>query len=187
MRGTRWLVLVAIAAILGGIVYTYRAQKRIVGAQAIPAPTPLPEDLHSAAQFWCWTETDAKNRNRVTADICASDVKEVKDSSRLDLKEVTLKLPNKTGEAYDLIKSSAASYYKADHRLYAEGAVSITLNVPVTGQPKHALVTVKSSAVNFNTDSGRAETDQPSSFTFENGTGKATGRVLRSRRRTSCA
>ncbi len=28
MRGTRWLVLVAIAAILGGVGLTYRAQKR---------------------------------------------------------------------------------------------------------------------------------------------------------------
>ena len=103
-RGTRWLLLVAIAAILSGIGYTYKAQKKIIIAQALPAPTPLAGNLHSAALNWCYTETDAKNHNRVTAEICASDFKEVKDSSRVDLKDVTLKLPNKTEATYDLIK-----------------------------------------------------------------------------------
>ena len=38
MRGMRWLLLVAIAAILGGVVYQYRAQKEILARNAPPTP-----------------------------------------------------------------------------------------------------------------------------------------------------
>ena len=38
MRGTRWLLLVAIAVILTGIAITYRAQKKVIEAGAPPTP-----------------------------------------------------------------------------------------------------------------------------------------------------
>jgi len=85
MRGPRWLLLLAIAAILGGIVFTYRAQKRSAAAHAPAKPKELPDDLHSSAQLWHWVETDAKT-GHVRADITAEDFREVKDSSRVDLK-----------------------------------------------------------------------------------------------------
>ena len=44
-----------------------------------------------------------------------------------------------------------------------------------TQSPKHTLISIKSSGVNFDTASGTAATDRASSFAFENGTGSATG------------
>ena len=41
MRGMRWLLLVAIAAILGGVVYQYRAQKKLLAGSAPAAPAPF--------------------------------------------------------------------------------------------------------------------------------------------------
>jgi lipopolysaccharide export system protein LptA len=174
MRGTRWLLLVAIVAILGGVGATYRAQKKLVKKMAVAKPQDLPEDVGAQAKLWTFVEYDGKT-NRIKAEISAKDMTEVKDSSRVDLRGVTLKLPSRKGDTYNLVKSAAAEYYRSDHRLYSPGDVEITLAIPFQGKPRHQLVTIHSSAVGFNSESGHAQTEQPSTFTFENGTGKATG------------
>jgi lipopolysaccharide export system protein LptA len=172
MRGTRWLLLVAIVAIVTGLGLTYRAQKKAIRAAAPNRPASLPDDLNSSAQDWFYRETNAK---QALVEVSAKDALEAKDSSRVDLKGVTLKLHDKRGGTYDLVTSAAASYYKTDHRFYSEGEVQITLKVPEEGQPKHQLISIKSSGVNFDTNSGQAETDRPADFAFEHGTGHATG------------
>ncbi len=172
MRGTRWLLLVAIVAILTGLGLTYRAQRQALRAQSPPRPDALSAGLNSTARNWSYTET---NSNHTTFEITAADFSEVKDSSRVDLKEVVLKLYSKKGDTYDLVKSAAASYFKNDHRFYSEGDVEITLAIPKTGEPKHTLISIKSSGVSFDTSSGQANTDRASGFAFENGTGSATG------------
>ena len=177
MRGTRWLLLVAIVAILGGIGVKYRAQLKVLRVRdlALAKPAPLSDDLNSSSVDWHWVERDTHDgTGRVMAEIWAKDATEVKDSSRADLKGVTLRLSSKKGDTYDLIKSEAASFYRADQHLHADGPVDITLKVPVEGQPKRTPVSVKTSGVTYNTD-GRAETDRPSSFTFERGSGTAKG------------
>jgi lipopolysaccharide export system protein LptA len=174
MRGPRWLLLLAIAAILGGIGLTYRAKKRSAAAHAPAMPSELPADLHSNAQLWHWVETDAKS-GHVRADITAADFREIKDSSRVDLQGMKLRLPGKKDQTYDLVDAANAQFFKSEHRLYSSGDVLITLNLPMSGTAQRAPVVVHSSAVTFNTDSYHAETDSPSTFTFQNGSGKATG------------
>ncbi len=172
MRGTRWLLLVAIAAIIAGLGLTYRAEKKAIRAQAPPKPASLPDDLNSSAENWTYTQSNAST---TTVEVTAKDALEAKDSSRVDLKGVTLKLHDKRGGTYDLVTSAAASYYKTEHRFYSEGAVHIVLKVPETGEPKHQLITIDSSGVTFDTNSGQAETDRPADFAFEHGTGHSTG------------
>ena len=174
MRGTRWLLLLAIVAILGGVGVTYRAQKKLVKTLAVAKPQDLPENVGSQAELWKFVEYDGKT-NRIKAEIIAKDMTEVKDSSRVELKDVTLKMPSRKGDTYNLVKSAAASYFRSEHRLYSEGEVEITLAIPFQGKPRHQLVTIHSSGVGFNSETGHAQTDRPSSFTFENGSGKATG------------
>jgi lipopolysaccharide export system protein LptA len=172
MRGTRWLLLVAIVAIVSGLGLTYRSQKHLRREQSPPKPAALPDDLNSSAVNWTYTET---NSNRTTVEISARDAKEARDSSRVDLTDLTLKLHSKTGETYDLIKSAAASVFKADHRFYSEGQVEITLAIPEKGQPTHTPISIKSSGVTFDTSTGGADTDRPCDFVFEHGTGQAIG------------
>jgi lipopolysaccharide export system protein LptA len=174
MRGPRWLLLLAIAAILGGIGLTYRAKKRSAAAHAPAMPVELPADLHSAAQLWHWVETDTKT-GHIRADITAEDFREIKDSSRVDLKGMKLKLPGKKDQTYDLVDAASAQFFKSEHRLYSSGEVLITLNLPMSGSSQRAPVVVHSAAVTFNTETYRAETDSPSTFTFQNGSGRATG------------
>ena len=174
MRGPRWLLLVDIVAILGGVGAKYRAQKKLVTKLAVAKPQELPADVGAQANLWKFTDTDGKT-NRIKAEITAKNMAEVKDSSRVDLKDVTLKLPSRKGDTYNLVKSAAAEFYRSEHRLYSDGDVEITLAIPFQGQPRHQLVTIHSSGVGFNSESGHAQTDRASTFTFENGTGKATG------------
>src|SRR5689334_18948627 len=113
MRGTRWLLLVALIAIVCGVGLTYRAQKRLQREQAIPKPASLPDDLDSTAQNWTYTET---NHNQTTIEIVARDMKRAKDASHVDLKDLVLKTHNKNGQTYNLIKSAAASFFQNEHR-----------------------------------------------------------------------
>jgi lipopolysaccharide export system protein LptA len=174
MRGTRWLVLVAIAAILGGVGLTYRAQKKVLREQAPPQPTALPTELNSSAKHWHFTDTDLKT-GRVIADIDAEGFRQVKDSDRVDLKDVIITIPNKDDATNDVVKSPAAEFFSADHHLYSEGEVEITLRVPKEGPPTRTPVSIKSSGVNFDSDTYRATTDRPSTFIFQDGNGHSTG------------
>ena len=173
MRGARWLLLVAMAVVVGAVSLTYRAQKEILKEQAPAKPQALPPELNSSANQWHWTETDAKGCK--TANIQADDFREAKDSSRVDLKNVALKLYKKCSDDFDLVKSAAAQYYASEHRLYSDGEVEITLGVPADDPNKPNLVSIHSSGVTFDSNTGRAETDRASSFTFRNGDGKANG------------
>ena len=172
MRGTRWLLLVAIVAILSGLGLTYRAQRQALRAQSPPRPEALAAGLNSKSQNFFYSRT---NSDHTTLEVAADDMQEAKDSSRVDLKGVTLKLYSKKGDTYDLVKSASATLFKNEHRFYSEGDVEITLAVPEDAAPKHTPITIKSSGVTFDTISGQANTDRPSSFAFENGTGSATG------------
>ncbi len=105
----------------------------------------------------------------------AKEFRQSKDSLTVDLKEVKLQLYNKDDSAYDLVTSAAATLTTNDNRLYSDGDVEITLGEPANGEPKHTLVSIVSSGIAVDQDSGRAETDRPTTFTFQNGVGRSTG------------
>jgi len=165
-------LLAAIATILGGVVVTYRAKRREMGAQAPLRPQPLPTGMSSSAANWKLCQTAGSH---VTYCIEADDFREMQDAGRAELKGVRLKLYNRDDTAYDLVTSGAATLTNADNRFCADGDVSITLGDPVAGAPTHALVSIQSSGLCVDAISGKADTDRPSTFKFQDGDGKATG------------
>jgi lipopolysaccharide export system protein LptA len=174
MRGMRWLLLVAIAAILGGVAYQYRAQKRLLARDVPVSPDPLSADLRSSSQHWQASDKDLTT-GRVRWEIDAESMQQVKDDSRVDLKNVAMKIHGKDGKTYDLVKSAAATFNTAEKSLYSQGDVEITLNLPIAGLPARQPTVVKTSGLTCDSNTGRVDTDQPSSFIFEKGDGKATG------------
>jgi lipopolysaccharide export system protein LptA len=177
MRGTRWLLLVAIVLIVGGIAATYRAQRKALRHSAPGKPESLSTDLNSSAKNWHWVQTDLKPPFRKIVEMEAENFAQLKGVDRVDLQRVQLKIYHKDDEAFDLVKSAAASFFRQENRLYSEGEVEITLGVPTNGPPPHGLVSIKSSGVNFDSNTGRSETDRPSTFIFAQGDGKATGAI----------
>src|SRR6202453_2802201 len=172
MRGTRWLILVAIIAILGGVAATYRFQTRTLREQAPAKPQALPATMNSMAQDWIWIQTD---HERTVCRITAKDARQAKDANDLELQQVELWLPSQHGDTHDLVHSAHAVYNQNNKRLYSDGDVNITLAVPNEGEPKHTLVSIHSSGVTFDSGTGKASTERPATFIFENGTGKAVG------------
>jgi lipopolysaccharide export system protein LptA len=174
MRGTRWLLLMVIAVILGGIAVKYRAQKSIIRAQAPATPRPLADGLNAAADHYEATKRSGNGKCDIFH-VTADSFEQSKDSSHVDLKNVAVKTYNKECTAYNLSRSAAATYFENDSRLYSDGDTEITLSIPIDGTPKHTPVTIKTSGVVVDVNTGRAETDRPSTFVFDNGDGKATG------------
>ena len=81
MRGTRWLLLVVIAAILGGIGYKYQAQRKLLNSELPPAPATLELDTNAKSQHWHRRETDHVT-GRTVYDI---DAEEMRRSVRLEV------------------------------------------------------------------------------------------------------
>jgi lipopolysaccharide export system protein LptA len=173
MRGTRWLILVAITVILSAVAVTYRLQRKELQEHAPPKPEALAPTLNSAAQDWVWLQTAADGRPvcRVTA----KGFRQVKDSNQIELEQVELRIYSTHADTYDLVHSAHAVFHQSDKRLYSDGDVVITLAIPNEGEPKHTLVSIHSSGVTFDSGTGQATTDRPTNFTFENGDGKAVG------------
>jgi lipopolysaccharide export system protein LptA len=174
MRGlARWLLLLAIFAILGWLSLTYRAQRRDVEQQAPKKPDLIPVDVAGKADDWHMTKYDATGLKIV--EIWAHSFKQEKDSSRVELDGVRLHLFHLQRDTFDSVQSPAATYQPSEDKLYSDGEVLITLAVPTEGQPTHRLVSIRTSGVTFDTKSGKASTDRAADFTFQNGTGKCVG------------
>ncbi len=172
MRGTRWLLLLAIVAVLAGIGVTYRIQKRNLQDRAPAKPAMLPTSVSGLRDHFQYTHTEGP---RTTWEIKTRKVTQQQGGNQVHLDQVELKIYNKTGDEYNLVKCANAEFDQAGSRMYSEGEVEITLHIPVEGQPTRPLVKIKSSGVRFDVKTGKAETDRPAAFTFENGTGRALG------------
>jgi lipopolysaccharide export system protein LptA len=171
MRGTRWLLLVAILAILGGVGATYRLQKRLLRERAPVQPARLAGELQSSLEDWVWSQSEG-GHPKVT--LRAGNFRQVKQSGITELERVQLQIFHAAG-TYDVVKCATAQFTQAERRLYSEGDVEITLGVPVEGQPTRTLVSVRTSGLTYDYNSGTASTGRGASFVFENGKGKAVG------------
>ena len=90
-----------------------------------------------------------------------------------------MQLRCKDGVSYNLVKSAAAFFYTNDERLYSDGAVEMTLEVPLEDHPQrkhHSWCRSNPQASPSIPATGKAETRSgPPDFAFENGDGKLTG------------
>src|SRR5260370_24782317 len=116
MCRTRWLLLLAILAILGGIGITYGAQRRVLQKQAPAKPPMLPTQISGLRNEFKLTRTEAgQNKWEITA----AKVRQEKDSTQTHLEQVTLKIYNKTGDKYGLVNSANADFEQNAKRLFS--------------------------------------------------------------------
>jgi lipopolysaccharide export system protein LptA len=169
-------LLVAIAAIVAGVAFKYQATRLALQRQAPQKPSPLSSELNATAQDWAVSESDQKTGLK-KFDIRAKNMETLADSSRVNLKGVTMKIYAKDGQTFDLVTSAAATFDTNSRNLYSEGETEITVGLPVEGPPPpdHLPTIIKTSGVSFDSNTNRADTDQPSTFVFAKGEGKATG------------
>jgi lipopolysaccharide export system protein LptA len=180
MRRTRWLFLFAIISIVFAVGATYLKRKGNLERDAPVRPKTLARNFDGSFSKWCYSDQKGTTQH---VHLCAETMKESAGSTGLDLDGVDLKLYNKEGTQYDLVKTQKALCDPTAKTLYADGEVDITLNcgahneaacVPVEGSHGR-IVTIHSSGVKFDTQSGKASTDRPMRFDFDQGGGTAVG------------
>src|SRR5438105_1373521 len=118
MRGTRWLLILAILAILAGLAATYRLQKRILLSQASAKPAKMSAELKSASEDWVYVKSED---GKPKATLRAHKVAQSKDTGIIALEGVQLQIAGKTGDTYDSVKCDKAEFTQTERRLYSEG------------------------------------------------------------------
>lgn len=172
-RGVRRLLLAAIGIVLIGVGGAYRIQKRLLQQQSPRKPAVLPLHLNASAEEWLHTTSRPDGRPLIS--VRARDFRQIKESGLVELEHVELRLYHEEADRYDLVKSERAEFRPAERSLYSEGAVEITLAVPSGTGSSGRLISIRSSGVKFDTATGKATTERPASFVFENGDGRCVG------------
>jgi lipopolysaccharide export system protein LptA len=170
MRGTRWLLLAAILAILGGTAFTYYAQRKAGLAHAAPKPRAIANGLSASAEDWVYERADA---GKPVVKIRAKGFSQVANSDHMKLEDVRMDLTQKDGAHFDLVKSPKADFDK--QQMVSEGEVDITLSVPVGGEPTPDLTSIKTSGITFDSKTGKATTTSATKFRFQGGSGTSVG------------
>jgi lipopolysaccharide export system protein LptA len=170
MRGTRWLLLAAILAILGGTAFTYYAQRRAGLAHAAPKPREIGHGLSASAEDWIYERADA---GKPVVKIRAKGFSQVENTDHMKLDRVRMDLTQKDGTHFDLVTSPKADFDK-DH-MVSEGEVEITLSVPVGGEPTPDLTSIRTSGITFESKTGKATTTSATKFRFQGGSGSSLG------------
>ena len=170
MRGTRWLLLAAILAILGGTAFTYYAQRRSGLAHAKPRPRAISDGLGASADDWTYERADA---GKQVVKIRAHGFRQVANSDHMKLEGVRMDLMQKGGTHFDLVKSPAAEFDK--QQMVSDGEVEITLSVPVGQEPTPDLTSIKTSGITFDSKTGKATTTSATKFRFQGGSGTSVG------------
>ena len=173
MRRSGWLILAAIVCIVVLVGATYLKRKETL-VRAAPAPPPrLEKGLDGKANDWCTSDSSGTTPRYK---ICAHSFQQVNAPSVMELEGVELQLFHDEGQEFDLVQCASAKFDMSAKTLYSEGEVDITLHQPADGTPPQGrIVKIHSSGVHFESESGKAYTDRPAEFEFDQGGGSATG------------
>lgn len=171
MRSLRWLLLVAIVALVAAVFGIYRTQRATARAHARAVPPFLPLGTTGSANEWEWGQSE---NGKPAVHVSAKNFR-LTDNNLTELQEVEIRIYMKDGKNYDRVRSPQAQFTTAEARLYAPGEAEITLNVPVEGAPVKSLTSIKAAGINFDSRSGKAVTDKHVAFNFDGGSGYCDG------------
>lgn len=172
MRFGRYVILAAILGIVAFVGNTYWKHRSTLFRDALAAPGSLAAGTDSAASSWCYTEADGAKE---TFKICATNMRDLHDPSRVELDGLKLWLYHKDGSEYDLIQSDKGEFDKSTKSLYSDAPADITLGVTADGPQHGRILKIHTSGVHFDKESGHASTDREAQFEFDQGTGSAVG------------
>jgi len=171
MRGIRWL-LVAAVFLIGAVALTYHSQRRAQELAAPPPPEALPHNVDAEGLRWTYTQTDG---DRTVAELGAGRMQKLSDPSSVQLEDVDLRVFDPDGRSYDQVRSAFATFDTDSGVLFSEADVEIIVGIPADGSAPDDPVTIRSSGVRFNLETGEASTEQPASFVFSGGEGRSVG------------
>ena len=180
MRRYSFYLAVALVVISAFVGYTLKLRLDKARAQhARPAP-PMKTGVEGfASNGWHWWKNDDET-GRLITDVRAASFEGTHDPSSFALRDVRLRMYDKSGKSYTFVRSERALFNEGSGTLQSQGAVHIVMNVPNAKDaedPKEAAkrVQITTTGVVYETKSGKAQTNEPASFIFTEGDGKAVG------------
>jgi lipopolysaccharide export system protein LptA len=172
MRSLRWLLLAALVLVAAAVLGTYNSQRRQQRSSRRGAPPAIGLNTKTEAVEWEWGQS---GNGQPQVHISAKNMSQSKDGDKAELKDIELRIYTKDGQHFDRIKSAGAQFSTSDNKLYSPGEAEITLDIPTAGEPTHPPTSIRTWAINFDSKTGQAFSDQHVAFTFENGDGTSTG------------
>jgi len=171
MRGTRGLLLLAIAAILGGLAATYYHQRKTQALRTPSLPRPLAHDVEADATDWHWSRNSGGHPG---VELRARHFRHFHDPERVELDDIELRLYHQDGRKFDLVRCAHAVFDPARAMLSSAGEAEILMGVRSEGA-QGRLLHIRASGVTFDSAGGRVSTEQPARFVFDQGEGSAVG------------
>jgi lipopolysaccharide export system protein LptA len=171
-RRARWLLLLAIVAILTGVGLTFISQSQILRRTAPKKSAPLAPNLSATAEHWEYTKTEG---DRIAFKVRARNYSQVKEPSTFLLEDLELEIYSKDGKTTDLVKTDKATFDTDQGSLYADGDVQITMGLPQGNQIGGRIVAIRSSKMHFDNRTTRVSSDQQTTFQTDRGDGESVG------------
>ena len=177
----RFSALLAVGVVLLAALVGYTLKERLTSlrkSKVVPTPH-IAVDKKAVAVDWRYNKDDPQT-NRPVVRVTAKSFEGTDNPSTFELHDLALRLYDKDADSYTYVKSDKALFDEGSGVMKSQGPVSIVMNVPSdndAADPREAKrrVRVETSGVVYETKSGKAATDQPASFLFTEGDGRAVG------------
>ena len=179
MRRISLLLGFAVLALAAFVGYTYSLRLHSTKTRLEDIAPQIEKGYEALANGgWTYDKSDP-NTNKRIVHVTAKSFQATADPSTFELHEVALRL-YKNGGSYTFVRSGTATFDERTGVMKSKGPVFIVMNVP---SDKNAeikaeiakLLQVETAGVRYETKTGKADTDQPASFHFAEGGGKAVG------------
>src|SRR5258708_2353565 len=99
MRSLRWLLLLVIIAIIGGVTASYPYQRREEKKNAPARPASLPLNTNASGIDFSWGESSG---GKPQVQLKAKGLRQASDTEKAELEAVELRIFQKDGKHYDL-------------------------------------------------------------------------------------
>ena len=177
-RYARWSAALAlILACLTGAVYLRRGWQRITEQKKAPPPAPVNVEKQSSALTFSKMEGPRK-----IFTVEASKSIDFKDREASVIEDVKITIFGQTGSRHDTIRTQRCQYAKDQSAVICNGAVRLDLQSAADAEraaqnpsAPSQVVHVETGGVTFDRATGTADTAQPVTFSFPNGSGGAVG------------
>jgi lipopolysaccharide export system protein LptA len=180
MRRIPIFLACAVVCITAAVGYTYKLRMdKMKSEHALPAPQIRNGYEAQAPRGWQYRKDDPQTGKPVVR-VNAKSFQATHDPSTFELQALALRIYNKAGSSYTYVKTDRALFNEGSGILTADGTVWIVMNVPWDKDAENKdeaakRVRVTTSGVTYETKTGKATTDQPASFLFTQGDGRAVG------------
>src|SRR4051794_35155219 len=171
MRRISIPLAVAAIALAIAVAYTYRLRLLKDLRAKVAAAPDIKNGYESVAPTgWRYQKDDPQSGKPVVR-VDAKSFQATHDPSTFELHDLSLRLYAKSGENYTFVKTTRALFDERSGLMKSEGPVRIVMNVPEDRQADDPAelarrVHVETSAVVYETKTGKASTDQAAAFVF---------------------